>query len=775
MADALDRTRAALSDSYMIDREVGRGGMATVYLAQDLKHQRQVAIKVLHPDIAASLGRERFLREIGIVANLRHRGILPLYDSGEADGLLYYVMPYVEGPTLRDRLDREKQLPVEEALRITSELAAALDEAHSHGVIHRDVKPENVLFEGDQPLIADFGVATALEEAGGEKLTRTGVAVGTPSYMSPEQAAGGQADARSDEYALACVLYEMLGGTPPFTGPTPQAVMARHALDPVPDLATVRSTVPEGVIAAVEKAMSKVPADRYPTAGAFAQALERGDEKRRRAAGRRRRGLAVGALLAAAVLTVAYVVMDREGNEPPALRLAVLPFDASGVDLPDTLWAKLLYSEVIDRMVGSGAHLISAVAADRYGDLDDPVASLREDLDVDVVWLTDWDRDGPSARAHSELLDARSMTSLASTTIGVAPERLADAVPRLVQWAADALGLSPVEPTYEPDPEARKLVVKARAAWFREHYDEILELLDEATLIDPDYAEAYALYSLVLLQHTHEVPPGERTCDWYDAIVPRAVAAARRALELDSTLVLPHTTLGHALWEHELDVEAGRREFEIALEMDPDDPDANMFYGWFLLVNGRPTEALQHLDRAAEAYDFWPRFQLYKALAYSYGSADDEEAEAYLRMVANRFGNTFHLRRYLLQHGRVEEAIQLLAKAGRDTTAEALDARFDVALARGNMEAVDRLIARDIAEGNLGPAAGRSYVAGYRDQALDLLEQWWEMRRSCRSRGQMWLLVNYTDLTTEPRVQAMMDEVGIPWRESEVWAEMSGS
>lgn len=261
----------------------------------------------------------------------------------------------------------------------------------------------------------------------------------------------------------------------------------------------------------------------------------------------------------------------------------------------------------------------------------------------------------------------------------------------------------------------------------------------------------------------------------YDAIVPRAVDAARRALELDSTLLVPHTTLGHALWEHEMDVEAGRREFEIALEMDPDDPDANMFYGWFLLVNGRPTEALQHLDRAAEAYDFWPRFQFYKALAYSFGHADEEGAEAYLRMLATRFGDALHLRSYLLRQGRVEEAIQLLAEAGRDTTPEAVDERFDFALARGNMQAVDRLIAQDIAEGNLGPAAGQSYVAGYHDQALDLLEQWWEVRRSCRSRGQMWLLANYPELITEPRFQAMMDEVGIPWRESEVWAEMSGS
>ena len=225
--------------------------------------------------------------------------------------------------------------------------------------------------------------------------------MGTPSYMSPEQAAGDAADARSDEYALACVLYEMLGGTPPFTGPTPQAVMARHALDPVPDLGTVRSTVPEGVIGAVEKAMAKVPADRYPSAGAFAVALERGDERRRKTGGRPR-GLALGALIGAAVLVVAFVLADRFGlSDPSPLRLAVLPFDASAAELSDTAFAGLLNAEVIDRLVGSGAHVISAAATDQYAGFEDPIGSLEEDLDVDVVWRTVWSTDGIAARASA--------------------------------------------------------------------------------------------------------------------------------------------------------------------------------------------------------------------------------------------------------------------------------------------------------------------------------------------------------------------------------------
>src|SRR5881398_3244428 len=219
MADQLARLQAALADRYTIERELGRGGMATVYLAQDRKHHRQVGIKVLKPELAAALGPERFLREIETAARLNHPHILPLHDSGEATGLLYYVMPYVEGETLRNRLDRAGQLPVAEAVQIVREVADALSHAHSHDVVHRDIKPENILLEAGHAVVADFGIARAITAAGGEQLTATGLAVGTPAYMSPEQAAGDSVlDGRSDVYALGCVLYEMLAGEPPFTG-----------------------------------------------------------------------------------------------------------------------------------------------------------------------------------------------------------------------------------------------------------------------------------------------------------------------------------------------------------------------------------------------------------------------------------------------------------------------------------------------------------------------------------------------------------------------------
>src|SRR5215211_538898 len=274
MPELLGRLQSALADRYRLDREIGAGGMATVYLAEDVRHDRSVALKVLRPELAAVIGAERFLAEIKLTANLQHPHILPLFDSGEADGYLFYVMPYVEGETLRDRLTREKQLPVADAIRITTEVASALDYAHRHGVIHRDIKPENILLHDGQALVADFGIALAASKAGGSRMTETGMSLGTPHYMSPEQAMGQrEITARSDVYALGAILYEMLSGDPPFTGSTAQAVVARVLTESPRPLVTQRHTIPRHVEAAVLTALEKLPADRFATAAEFAEAL----------------------------------------------------------------------------------------------------------------------------------------------------------------------------------------------------------------------------------------------------------------------------------------------------------------------------------------------------------------------------------------------------------------------------------------------------------------------------------------------------------------------
>ena len=438
MPDLPTALAEALRDRYRLDRELGRGGMAVVYLAEDLRHERPVALKVLMPELAAALGPERFQREIKLAARLQHSHILGVFDSGEAAGRLWFTMPFVEGQSLRDRLRRERQLPVDDALRIAREAAAALDYAHRHGVVHRDIKPENILLTSEgETLVADFGIARALADDD-EKLTQTGLSVGTPAYLSPEQASGDKAlDARTDVYSLGAVVYEMLAGEPPFTGPTPQAIVMKRLTQPPPSVRQVRANVPETVDEAIRRALAPVPADRFATAAELGRVLQTGTSATGAttaaapaaavatvvtssapapAAGRRRPPVAaltlgLGFLLGLGVL-FAWRRSHSADADTGAKVLAVLPFENLG-DSADAYFADGVADEVRGKLARlEGLSVIARSSSDEYRDTRKRPEEIARDLGADylLVARVRWSKAAGSpsqVRVTPELVDVR--------------------------------------------------------------------------------------------------------------------------------------------------------------------------------------------------------------------------------------------------------------------------------------------------------------------------------------------------------------------------------
>jgi serine/threonine-protein kinase len=394
LTDSQAQLSTALTDRYLLERELGRGGMATVYLAHDVHHDRRVALKVLPPELAATLGPDRFLREVRTTARLQHPHILPVFDSGETGGRLWYTMPFVEGESLRHKLRREIQLPVEEAMRVAREVALALDYAHRHGVVHRDIKPENILLSDDQALVADFGVAHALEQGTEGRLTETGLAVGTPAYMSPEQAGGGQVDARSDIYSLAVVLYEMLAGETPFAAPTAQAMVARRFTETPRPIRQLREAVPESVERALARALARTPADRFATAGEFAAALERMAPAFPASApsaasalrgGSRRVSLAAVTLLLGLLTGLGVLFAWRRGHseaDAGARFLAVLPFENVG-DASEEYFADGITDAVRGKLSAvPGLEVIAGRSSAEYKKSDKSLAQIARELGV---------------------------------------------------------------------------------------------------------------------------------------------------------------------------------------------------------------------------------------------------------------------------------------------------------------------------------------------------------------------------------------------------------
>ncbi len=661
MSDQGDALNTALASRYRLERELGRGGMATVYLAEDLKHHRQVAIKVLKPELTASLGAERFLREITIAAKLHHPNILMLIDSGDADGFLYYVMPYVEGESLRDRLTREPQLPLGEAVAIARDVAEGLDHAHAQDIVHRDIKPENILFDSGRWVITDFGVARAVTTAGGEKLTETGIAVGTPHYMSPEQASGAAAiDSRADIYALGCVVYEMLGGEPPFTGSTPQAILSRQVTDPVPNLRTLRTTVPEGVVQAIERALNKSPVDRFATAVEFSTALSAAPTAAPRRAevaarGKRRNRLALLIPLAAVgLLLIAGVVFLRpvEGTALVRNRVVVAPLenrtgdsalDRIGLIAADWITngvARMGVAQVVPAREALAALRMAGVA--QSGDVDRSLPQvLAEETGAAILVTGSYHPRGDELEFQAQIMDMIEGAVLAA----LEPEQGAkdDPMAAIDQLQTRVLGAVAAHfgpggltemagsiPTFQ----AYQAYLDARDHIVRFEWPEAVEDLRRTIALDSTFVRAYlrlataplwnqrkwgAMDSLVQVieRRFDNFTPVERAhLDRVKARVagdlPQVLAAARRQAELEP---------GMSQWVAAFHAWQDNRPREAIEYLESMDPDRGVVRDWFPYWNilaasyerlGEYREVLEVIERAKQRFPnlFWPRAEM---------------------------------------------------------------------------------------------------------------------------------------------------------------------
>jgi TolB-like protein len=544
MSDTPSRLAAALADRYRVERELGQGGMATVYLAEDLKHGRTVALKVLRQDVAQTVGAERFLQEIRLAARLAHPHILPLFDSGEAAGFLFYVMPNAAGQSVRDQLDQRGPLPVEMAVRISREVADALDYAHRHGVVHRDIKPENIMLQEGHALVADFGIGKALGAVEGETFTQTGTTVGTPAYMSPEQAAGETIDGRSDLYSLGCVLYEMLAGEPPFTGPTVQAVIAKRFVQTPADLTALREGVPRPVARSVQKALARTPIDRFETGTQFAAALAEVDAPEAMAA----------------------------PEAAPEKSIAVLPFANLSPDPENEFFADGVTEEILNALsqvaeLRVAGRMSSFSLKGKHQDL----KVIGEQLHVRHVLGGSVRRAGQRVRITAQLVDATDGYHMWSEKydreiedVFAVQDEIATAIATKLQTALN-VGAAAKAQRATASIEAYEAYLKGRALLYRrgQSIREGMELMQKALALDPAYGLAWSgladTYSL--LGYYEMVPP--------EVAREKAGEASANALRFAPDIAESHTSRGLFALLFEWNWEEAKREFERAQEINP--------------------------------------------------------------------------------------------------------------------------------------------------------------------------------------------------------------
>ena len=548
-----------LAGRYRIEREIGAGAMATVYLARDLKHDRDVAVKILRPDLAESVGRERFLREIHLAARLAHPHILPLFDSGD-DGALYYVMPNVQGHSLRDRITADRQLPVADAVRIASEIAAALDHAHRQGVVHRDIKPENIMLQDGHALVADFGIGKALSDVADHTLTQIGTSVGTPAYMSPEQAVGESIDGRSDIYSLGCVLYEMLVGEPPFTGPTVQSVIAKRFVQTPADVAALRDAVSRPVARVVQRALARSPMDRFETAADLRDAL----------------------------LASTSSSTPVQGHAP-AQSIAVLPFENLSAHKESDYLGDGISEEIINVLTKiEGLRVAARTSAFSFKGTRDDLRTIGEKLNVATVLEGSVRKAGTRLRVTAQLIDVADGYHLWSerydrelVDVFAVQDEIAAAIAAKLQVTFDTSTTRQRARATPAQVEAFELFLKARAIVARRvDMDGAITLLERVVELDPAHARAHAAIAEAwrLLATLNRVP--------LEVAIPRAKQSIAAALAIQPDLPEALAVLAVIAFSFDWDARTAVRHWERALEVSPMQSEARVMFALYGLTMG---------------------------------------------------------------------------------------------------------------------------------------------------------------------------------------------
>ena len=739
--------RAVLADRYSLDREIGRGGMATVYLANETKHSRQVAIKVLKPELAATLGADRFLREIGIAARLSHPHIVPLIDSGDAGGVLYYVSAYMPGGSLRERLQRKGTLSVHDALRIAHEVATALDYAHRQGFVHRDVKPENILFADGHAMLADFGVARVVfGEGADDPVTAAGLAIGTPEYMSPEQANGDQTiDGRADIYALACVVYEMLTGAAPFRGDT-RSVMMRHVTATPPRVRAVHPEVPASVDDAIALAMAKDPGTRFGTACDFVSAA-------------RLESRARGRVLAAA-----------------RRNIAVLPFVNASPDPDNEYLSDGITDELIDALAKvEGIRVASRTSVFALKGKPQDVRAIGALLDCSVVLEGTVRRAGQQLRITAQLTSTEDGTLLWSQRYD---RQMSDAFAiqdEIARTIVDTLRATSFADLASPPPRhhtenatAYSLYLKGRFEWNKRTQEGVaagIRFFEQAIAEDPNYALAYTgladCYSLHVDYRSVPVVEG------FEA----AKAYARKAIELDDSLAEAHASLAWSLFIFDWNWDEAEREFRRAIDLDPRYASAHQWFAFLLAAKGALGEALVEAHTAVELDAGSTSARRSLGTCYYYARRWDQAVYHFERSITMNPNAEETYRMWgltLAVAGRLDEAIAMLEEtasmpeAGTYTQAS-LGYAFGRAGRGAEARAIHDMLLARVAKGEyVSPVAFATILLGIGDieGAIGWTERAFEDRRG-------WLVylgVNpvVDPMRGHPRFEALVERVRHP-------------